>query len=263
MRLRDLAGLIVIDFIDMEDRRNNAAVEKRLKEKLKSDRARIQVGRISGFGLLEMSRQRLRPGMIEATTKACPHCHGSGKIIPEPCPTCHGEGRVKRHKTLEINIPAGIDDGMRIRMSGQGEVGHGGGPAGDLYVETRVKPHPVYRRDGDNLHVDVKVPMVDAALGVTFTASDLKGEEVSLEVAAGTQPGQTIVLEGEGMPRLRREGHGNLIAHVNVMVPNELDDKTRSLLEEIRDLRAENSSVHSDDDGDGGFFSRLRDRFKR
>lgn len=197
------------------------------------------------------------------TTRPCGTCEGFGEIIQDPCDHCAGQGRMRKRRNLTVTIPAGIDDGMRIRMSGQGEVGHGGGPAGDLYVEARVRPHPVYRRDGDDLHVDVKVPMVDAALGTTFTASDLKGEELGLEVAAGTQPGQTIVLEGEGMPRLRREGRGDLIAHVNVMVPTELDDKTRSLLEEIRDLRAENSSVHSDDDGDGGFFSRLRDRFRR
>ena len=98
--------------------------------------------------------------------------------------------------------------------------------------------------------------------GLHGTVHQVRETEIDLEVAPGTQPGQTIVLEGEGMPRLRREGHGNLIAHVNVMVPNELDDKTRSLLEEIRDLRAENSSVHSDDDGDGGFFSRLRGKFR-
>lgn len=196
------------------------------------------------------------------TTRPCHTCHGYGEIIEDPCQHCAGEGRMRKRRDLVVTIPAGIADGMRIRMAGQGEVGHGGGAAGDLYVETRVKPHKKFQRDGDNLHVNVRVPMVDAALGTSLTSHDLAGEPVELTVPAGVQPGETIVIEGEGMTRLRGEGHGDLIAHISVMVPTELEPRQKELLEEIRNLRAEHSSVDEENE-DGGFFSRLRDKFKR
>lgn len=197
------------------------------------------------------------------TTSPCDDCGGYGEKIQDPCTKCGDEGRVRKRRDLTVTVPAGVDTGMRIRMAGQGEVGHGGGPAGDLYVEIKLKRHPVFRREGDNLHLDVNVPMVDAALGSDFKYTDLGGESNTLEIAGGTQPGQTITLDGAGMPRLRTEGAGSLIAHVQVAVPTELDDRARELLEEVRGLRGETSQVHDDDDEDSGFFSKLRDRFKR
>lgn len=197
------------------------------------------------------------------TTMDCPKCEGFGEIIPDPCTKCSGQGRVRERRDLRVNIPAGIADGMRIRMADQGEVGHGGGPAGDLYVEITTQRHPVFIREGDNLHMNMRVPMLDAALGTTVRSTDLAGEDFEITVDAGTQPGEQILLEGEGMPRLRSEGRGNLVAHVQVTIPTDLDDKGREALEELRRRRDGDYSVVETEDEDSGFFSRLRDRFKR
>ncbi|QGU05198.1 molecular chaperone DnaJ [Corynebacterium comes] len=195
------------------------------------------------------------------TSRPCPTCDGFGEIIKDPCTRCSGGGRVKKRRDLVVNVPAGINNGMRIRMAGQGEVGHGGGPAGDLYVEISMLPHKVFQRDGDNLHLNVSVPAVDAALGAQAGVEDLAGETLTIDIPAGTQPNQQIRLGGQGMPRLRTEGRGDLIAHVTVTVPTELDDKTRELFEQIREHRAEVSSVDRDGE-DSGFFSRLKGKFR-
>ena len=198
------------------------------------------------------------------TSRPCPQCQGFGEVITDPCNHCGGDGRVKKRRDITVNIPAGIGDGMRIRMTDQGEVGHGGGPAGDLYVEVHTQKHPIFERDADDLHVSVRVPMVDAALGTSFPVEHLDGESLEIDIEPGTQPGEAIVLDGKGMPRLRTDGHGKLYAHVDVLVPTDLDKKTKELLEQIRDKREESSKVHSADDNDGeGFFDRLRDRFRR
>lgn len=196
------------------------------------------------------------------TTQACPKCQGFGEVIPDPCHRCGGDGRMKKRRDLVVTVPAGIANGMRIRMAGQGEVGHGGGPAGDLYVEIATRPHQVFQREGDSLHMTVSVPAIDAALGTSFTLEDLAGEGLTIDVPAGTQPAEQIRLGGEGMPRLRAEGRGDLIAHVDVVVPTEIDDKTRKLLEQIRDHRNESAHVNREDE-DGNFFSRLRGKFRR
>ncbi|MDY3126600.1 MAG: molecular chaperone DnaJ [Corynebacterium sp.] len=198
------------------------------------------------------------------TSRPCPTCHGYGEIIEDPCNHCGGDGRVRKRRDITVNIPAGIGNGMRIRMASQGEVGHGGGPAGDLYVEVSTKPHPVFERDGDDLHVSISVPMVDAALGTNVTVEHLDGTETELEISAGTQPGGVITTAGKGMKRLRSEGYGNLYAHIGVTVPTDLDKKTRELLEQVRDKREETAHVNSAaDSGDSSFFNRLRGHFRR
>jgi molecular chaperone DnaJ len=198
------------------------------------------------------------------TSRPCPQCQGFGEVITDPCNHCGGDGRVKKRRDLTVNIPAGIGDGMRIRMADQGEVGHGGGPAGDLYVEVHTQKHPVFERDADDLHVSVRVPMVDAALGTNFPVEHLDGETLNIDIDPGTQPGEAIELDGKGMPRLRTDGHGKLYAHVDVVVPTNLDKKTKEMLEQIRDKREEATKVQSADDNDGeGFFDRLRDKFRR
>ena len=198
------------------------------------------------------------------TSRPCPQCQGFGEVITDPCNHCGGDGRVKKRRDITVNIPAGIGDGMRIRMADQGEVGHGGGPAGDLYVEVHTQKHPVFERDADDLHVSVRVPMVDAALGTNFPVEHLDGETLNIDIDPGTQPGQAIELDGKGMPRLRTDGHGKLYAHVDVVVPTNLDKKTKEMLEQIRDKREEATKVRSADDNDGeGFFDRLRDKFRR
>lgn len=199
------------------------------------------------------------------TSRPCHVCQGFGEVVDDLCSRCDGEGRVRKNRDLTVAVPAGIDTGMRIRMADQGEVGHGGGPAGDLYVEINVDRHPVFQREGDDLHLTVRVPAVDAALGTDFAVTTLGGETLTLEVPEGTQPGAQITLDGKGMPRLRSDASGRLTAHVDVVVPTDLDQRTRELLEEIRNVRDESASVHDEDaDGrDGGFFSKFRGRFRR
>ncbi|MCI1257111.1 MULTISPECIES: molecular chaperone DnaJ [Corynebacterium] len=196
--------------------------------------------------------------------RACPRCQGTGEIIRDPCEECAGDGRVRARQDITVNIPAGIRDGMRIRMSGKGEVGPGGGPSGDLYVEVRVEEHPCFVREGDDLHVTVHVPMVDAALGTSVDVDMLDDSVVTVAVEPGTQPEAVVRVKDAGMPHLRREGHGNLIAHVDVSVPTELDRRSRELLEELRDRSQETSGVRTtENERSGGLFSRLRGKFGR
>lgn len=197
------------------------------------------------------------------TTRPCPKCQGFGEVIPDPCSRCGGAGRVKKRRNLVCNIPAGIRDGMRIRMAGQGEVGHGGGPAGDLYVEVAIQPHPVFSRDGDDLHMTVRVPMVDAALGTDLDVDGLGGESITLTIDPGTQPAEHIRLPEAGMPHVRSGQRGDLIATVDVLVPRDLDQRSRDLLEKVREHRKDKVAVNSVDDGEESLFSRLRNKFRR
>src|SRR5699024_7630277 len=144
------------------------------------------------------------------TSRPCPQCQGFGEVITDPCNHCGGDGRVKKRRDITVNIPAGIGDGMRIRMADQGEVGHGGGPAGALFVEVQTPKHPSFECDADDLHVSVRVPMVDAALGTTFPVEHLDGETLDIDIEPGTQPGEAISIDDKGMPRLRTDGHGKL-----------------------------------------------------
>ncbi len=198
------------------------------------------------------------------TTRDCPKCRGFGELIKDPCRQCAGDGRVRAMRDLSVNIPAGIASGMRIRMAGQGEVGHGGGPAGDLYVEVQVEPHPYFVRDGHDLLLRLSVPMYDAALGTEVSVDNLAGGQTVIAVPAGTQPGDTVRLPGEGMPLVRSDQTGDLVAHIQVAVPTELSAADREALERLRAGSTDNARVHSEEDAAGeGFFSRMRDRFRR
>lgn len=197
------------------------------------------------------------------TSSPCPTCRGTGEVIPDPCDKCGGDGRVRTQRDLIVNVPAGIADGMRIRMAGQGEAGPGGGPAGDLYIEVMMQQHPVFQREGNDLHMSVHVPMVDAALGATTSVESLSGDAIDFEIPAGVQPAETIVIEGKGMPQLRGEGFGNMIAHVDVSIPTQLDEKSKELLNKLRDHRSDESAVRTADDSDDSLFGRLRNRFRR
>ena len=172
------------------------------------------------------------------TTRACPRCAGLGSIIEHPCGECSGDGRVRARRTLTVKVPAGVEDGMRIRLSGEGEVGPGGGPAGDLYVEISEKPHPTLTRDGDDLHATLSMPMTAAALGTCLPISTLDGEE-ELDIAAGTQPDAVLTLRARGVPHLRATGRGDLHVHVDVQVPTRLDTKQEELLRDLARLRGE------------------------
>ncbi len=190
--------------------------------------------------------------------QTCPTCHGSGKVIPEPCMTCHGEGRIKKNKTLEVSIPAGIDEGQRIRLAGKGEPGMNGGPTGDLYVEIRIKPHEVFQRDGDDLHCEVPVSIVTAALGGDIEVATLS-EKVSITIPEGTQSGKTFRLRGKGVKGVRSSYPGDLYCHVNVETPVRLTDKQKKLLREFETSLREGGTKHSPQTK--GFMDKMRGFF--
>jgi len=176
--------------------------------------------------------------------QTCPTCHGSGKVIADPCAACHGEGRIKKNKVLEINIPAGIDEGQRIRLAGKGEPGMNGGPPGDLYVEIHIKPHEVFQRDGDDLHCQVPVSVATAALGGGVEVATLDGK-ISLTIPEGTQGGKTFRLRGKGVKGVRSSMPGDLYCHVLVEVPVRLTDKQKKLLREFETSLHEGGARHS------------------
>jgi molecular chaperone DnaJ len=203
------------------------------------------------------SVQRTVLGQV-MTSRACPACGGTGQIIPTPCPTCGIEGRVRARRTVAVDVPAGIEDGMRIRMSGRGQVGPGGGPPGDLYVEIVEVPHETFTRDGLDLHCTIQVPMTAAALGTRMTLETLDGEE-EVEVRPGTQSGAVQVLRGKGVPRLRSTGRGDLHVHVEVLTPTKLDAEQRRLLEQLAVLRDEQVVVG---ERGPGLFAKVRGAFR-
>lgn len=198
------------------------------------------------------------------TSRPCPVCGGVGEVIPDPCNRCSGDGRVLARREISVKIPAGVGDGMRVRLAAQGEVGPGGGPAGDLYVEVHEKQHATFVRDGDDLHCTVSMPMVDAALGATVTVDAILDGPTEIIVAAGTQPGSVTTLRGHGMPHLRSGVRGDLHAHIDVVVPSKLDHIDIDLLQKLKENRvrdtAEVRSTQSNS-GSGGLFSRLRETF--
>jgi molecular chaperone DnaJ len=191
------------------------------------------------------------------TSRTCSACAGTGEQIPAPCPTCGGEGRVRARRTITVDVPAGIEDGMRIRLSGQGEVGPGGGPAGDLYVEVAERPHETFEREGSDLHCTVVVPMTAAALGTTLSLETLDSEE-KLEIRPGTQSGTVLTLRGKGVPRLRSTSRGDLHAHIEVRTPTKLDEAQETLLRELAALRSEDVALTS---RNGGLLGKVRDAF--
>lgn len=197
------------------------------------------------------------------TSRPCPQCQGYGTLIPHPCPECSGEGRVRTRRTLTVKIPAGVDTGTRIQLTGEGEVGPGAGPPGDLFLEVVETPHDVFTRQGDDLHCTVSLPMTAAALGTTLELATLDGVE-SIDVRAGTQSGQVITLRQKGTAHLRATGRGDLHVHVEVLTPTKLDARQEELLRELASLRDEEQptgTVQSGNAHSGGLFSRLRDAF--
>ena len=189
------------------------------------------------------------------TSRACPRCGGTGSTIPHPCAECSGDGRVRARRTLSVKVPAGIENGMRVRLTGEGEVGPGGGPAGDLFVEVVEREHPVFTREGDELHCRIPLPMTAAALGTSLKLETLDGEE-QIDVAPGTQPGEVITLRARGVPHLRGTGRGDLLVHLDVQTPTRLDGRQEELLRELAALRGEERPGSS---GKGhGLFGRRR-----
>ncbi|GLT21888.1 MULTISPECIES: molecular chaperone DnaJ [Zoogloea] len=186
---------------------------------------------------------RIQQGFF-SIQQTCPKCHGSGRIIPEPCTTCGGAGRVKRQKTLEVKIPAGIDDGMRLRHGGQGEPGVNGGPAGDLYVEIHIKQHPVFQRDGDDLHCEMPISFTTAALGGEIEIPTLDGA-ANIRIPAETQSAKVFRLRGKGIRNVRTHAPGDLMVHVIVETPVKLTDRQKELLREFGEIASSNAERHN------------------
>ncbi len=195
------------------------------------------------------------------TSRACPQCQGHGTVISHPCPECNTEGRVRTRRSLKVKIPAGIDDGTRIQLSGEGEVGPGGGPAGDLYVEVTTRPHPVFQRRGDDLHCSVTLPMTAAALGTALPLETLDGPE-DVEIRRGTQAGHVVTLRARGIPHLRGTGRGDLVVHIDVATPTKLDARQEELLRELAAVRGEEQVESKFQRPEKeGLFTRLKDAF--
>ncbi|WP_183095847.1 molecular chaperone DnaJ [Nocardioides stalactiti] len=208
------------------------------------------------------------------TLRPCPACRGFGTVIPDPCRDCAGDGRVRSRRTLTVKIPAGVDTGTRVQLSEQGEVGPGGGPPGDLYVEIHVAPHPTFTRNGNDLHCTVVLPMTAAALGTSLDVPTLEADlaaadgaadsglqtEFSLDVAPGTQSGHETVVRGQGVPGLRG-GRGDLVVTVAVETPTRLDERQQQLLRELAVLRDEERPSAQVRATKQGVFGRLRDAF--
>ncbi|GIH59953.1 molecular chaperone DnaJ [Microbispora siamensis] len=194
------------------------------------------------------------------TSRPCPQCGGYGSVIRHPCMECSGEGRVRTRRTIKVRIPAGVEDGTHIQLAGEGEVGPGGGPPGDLFLEIVERPHQIFERRGDDLHCTVHIPMTAAALGTSITIETLDGAE-EIDVRPGTQAGQVIPLYGKGVQRLNETGRGDLLIHVNVETPTKLDPQQEELLRELAKLRGEERPPGKFSPGQQGFFSRLRDAF--
>ncbi len=170
------------------------------------------------------------------TVKTCPRCGGSGSTIKEPCPECRGSGRVRKTRKLAVNVPAGVDNGSRLRMAGEGEGGKNGGPAGDLFIYISVRPHKIFRRDGDNVYLEHDISFAEAALGAEIEVPTLDGN-VKLDIPEGTQTGTTFRLRGRGFPKLRGYGRGDQHVKVKVVTPTHLSAEQKELLRQLGDLK--------------------------
>lgn len=193
------------------------------------------------------------------TTQPCAACHGFGSVIPEPCTECSGEGRVRSRRTLSVDVPAGVDTGTRIKLTGQGEVGPAGGPAGDVYLEVRERKHDTFVRRGDDLHATLEVPMTAAALGTVLTLDTLDGPR-EVDLRPGTQPSQIVTLKNLGVGHLHASGRGDLHVHVDVQVPMAMDDEQAELLRKLAALRGEERPEARFAGSSTGVFAKLRDK---
>lgn len=201
-------------------------------------------------------RVRASQGGFFHIERTCPTCHGRGEVVSDPCTKCSGAGRVSETRTLSVNIPAGIEDGTRIRLAGEGEAGLRGGPAGDLYIFLSIKPHAFFQRDGADVFCRVPVSLTTAALGGQFEVPTLDGGRSRVKVPEGTQSGRQIHLKGKGMPVLRSRQTGDMYVQIVVETPQNLSRRQRELLEEFERVSDEENNPES-----SGFFSRVKDFF--
>ena len=209
----------------------------------------------SGAGQVRRSQRSLFGQFVQVA--ACPTCRGQGSIIQTPCSKCRGTGAERRTAHIAVKIPAGIESGMQMRLTGEGEMGVHGGPPGNLFVEVAVKPHPYFRREGFNLVVTLPLNFVQAALGAEVSIPTMNGSE-SLKIPAGTQPGEVFRIKGKGMLHLRNNRRGDILVEVSLEVPTSLDSEQRRALEELaRTMDWSDGQNHKDK----GFFDKLKDAF--
>jgi molecular chaperone DnaJ len=206
-----------------------------------------------GTGQVRQQQQTFLGTQIRITT--CPRCGGEGRIITNPCDECGGRGRVRRTSEKTIHVPAGVDDGSRIRIPGEGEAGMRGGPAGDLYVITYIKSHSIFERRGNDLWCEIPVSFTQASLGATIIVPMLVGEPEKLFIAEGTQYGEVYTLREKGMPDPHDRGKGNLNVVIKVQTPTKLSSEEKALLQQFAVLRGDDIEVHEEK----GFFERVRD----
>lgn len=209
-----------------------------------------------GSGLIQRSVRSLLGNVM--TSSPCGTCRGYGTVIPNPCSTCSGQGRVRARRRIPVDIPAGVDTGLRLQMPGQGEVGAAGGPNGDLYLEIKVRHHDVFSRNGDDLLATLEVQMTDAILGTTAVFESLDGP-VEVEVKPGTQSAEVITVKDRGITHLRGSGRGDLKIGVQVLTPTKLNSKSRELVQEL--ARSQNAVPPHLSHFQQGLFQKLRDRF--
>lgn len=186
---------------------------------------------------------RMQQGFF-SIQQTCPKCHGTGKMITSPCVDCHGVGRIKQHKTLNVKIPVGVDDGDRIRLSGEGEAGVNGGPSGDLYVVIQLSSHSVFQREGNDLHCEIPISFATAALGGEIEVPTLEGH-AKIKISAETQTGKIFRLRGKGIKGVRSHSAGDLLCHVSIETPVNLTARQKELLQELEDISQKDNSRHS------------------
>ncbi|MFU0791421.1 molecular chaperone DnaJ [Cerasibacillus sp. JNUCC 74] len=209
----------------------------------------------NGTGQLNMEQNTPFGKVINR--RVCNFCNGTGKIIPEKCRTCGGTGRVKKRRTIHISIPAGIDEGQQIRVSGKGEAGINGGPPGDLFVVVKIRPHEFFRREGDHIFCELPLTFTQAALGDEVEVPTVHGK-VKLKIPAGTQSGKTFRLKGKGAPNVRGYGHGDQHVKVKVITPTKLTERQKELLREFNEI----SGNQATDEQDNSLFGRFKKAFK-
>ena len=188
--------------------------------------------------------------------RPCSKCHGEGKIVSEPCKECRGKGTVKKNKHLKVKIPAGVDNGSRLRVAGEGEAGAKGGPSGDLYVFLYVKPHKFFERDGTTVLCEVPINIVQATLGAEIKVPTLDGQ-VTMKVPEGTQPGKVLRLKGKGIPSLRGGMRGDQLVRIKVVVPTKLSDKQKDALRAFESISKDNINPE-----EKSFLNKIKNLFK-
>ena len=208
-----------------------------------------------GSGSVRRSQRGLFGQFVQVV--ACPTCSGEGSTIESPCTECRGAGREKVEVSRVVKVPAGVDDGMQVRLTGEGDVGYNGGPAGNLYVDISIISHSIFRRSGNNLHIEIPINFAQAVLGTEVAIPLIQGSE-SLKVPAGTKPGSVFTLRGKGMPKIGSRGRGDLLVQVSLEIPTKLDSEQRVALENLAETMAWNNGIN----GRGkGILDRMKDAF--